>query len=169
MVTAPPADGALDSTAANSSEEDRKRKGGVVGLVRPKTMVASGDTETSPEVIDDRPESSLPLQRCPEGSDTAGEGDTDDEDDLFAMSAITLRKARLLDRTYVEPVNVLVPVGLGDRCVGDVWLLGVVVGVAVGLAGRSHGRLLVDELRLDGEVASHSLGGGHDDGAKSSG
>jgi hypothetical protein len=71
VVTAPPADGALDSTAANSSEEDRKREGGVVGLVRPETMVTSGDTETSPEVVDDGPESSLPLQRCPEGSDTA--------------------------------------------------------------------------------------------------
>jgi hypothetical protein len=64
---------------------------------------------------------------------------------------------------------VLVPVGLGDRCVGDVWLLWVVLRVAVRLAGRSHGRLLIDELRLDGEVASDSLRGGHDDGAKSSG
>jgi hypothetical protein len=71
VVTAPPADGALDSTAANSSKEDRKRQGGVVGLVRPETMVTSGDTETSPEVVDDGPESSLPLQRCPKGSDTA--------------------------------------------------------------------------------------------------
>lgn len=74
-----------------------------------------------------------------------------------------------MDGTYIEPVDVLVPVGLGDRCVGDVRLLRVVVGVAVGLAGRSHRRLLVDELRLDGEVASNSLGGGHDDGVKSSG
>ena len=55
VVTAPPADGALDSTAANSSEEDRKRERGVVGLVRPKTVVTSGDTETSPEVVDDGP------------------------------------------------------------------------------------------------------------------
>ncbi len=55
----------------------------------------------------------------------------------------------------------LVPVGLGNGRVGDVRLLRVVLGVAVGLVGRSHRRLLLDELRLDGEVARDSLGGGH--------
>lgn len=45
-------------------------------------------------------------------------------------------------------------------------LLRVVLGVAVGLAGRSHGRLLVNELRLDGEIARDSLGGRHDGGVR---
>ena len=68
--------------------------------------------------------------------------------------------------TYVEPVDVLVPVRLCDGRVGNVWLLRVVLGVAVGFAGRSHGRLLVDELGLNGEVARDSLGGGHDGGGR---
>lgn len=68
--------------------------------------------------------------------------------------------------TYVKPVNVFVPVRLGDGRIGDVRLLRIVLGVAVGLAGRSHGRLLVDELRLDGEVARHSLRGRHGSGVK---
>lgn len=58
----------------------------------------------------------------------------------------------------------LVPVGLCNGLVGDVWLLRVVLGVAVGLVGRSHGRLLVNELGLDGEIARDSLGGGHGGG-----
>jgi hypothetical protein len=57
---------------------------------------------------------------------------------------------------------VLVPVRLCDGRVGDVRLLWVVLGVTVGLAGRRHGRLLVNELGLDGEVARDSLGGRHD-------
>lgn len=40
--------------------------------------------------------------------------------------------------TYVEPVDVLVPVGLCNGGIGDVWLLGVVLGVAVGLRGACH-------------------------------
>lgn len=46
-------------------------------------MVAGCDTKTSPEVVDDRPEGSLPLQRCPEGSNAAREGNANDEDDLI--------------------------------------------------------------------------------------
>jgi hypothetical protein len=57
---------------------------------------------------------------------------------------------------------VLVPVRLCDGRVGDVRLLWVVLGVTVGLAGRRHRRLLVNELGLDGEVARDSLGGRHD-------
>lgn len=56
----------------------------------------------------------------------------------------------------------LVPVRLRNRRIGDVRLLRVVLGVTIGLAGRSHGRLLVDKLGLDGEVAGNSLGGRHD-------
>ena len=68
--------------------------------------------------------------------------------------------------TYVEPVDVLVPVGLCNGHVGNVWLLRVVLGVAVGLVDRSHGRLLLNELGLDGEIARDSLGGGHDGGGR---
>jgi hypothetical protein len=88
VVTAPPANRALDSTAANSSEEDRKRERGVVGLVRPKAMVTSGNTKTGPEIVDDSPKSSLPLQRCPEGSDTARNRDTNNEDDLLSCQRL---------------------------------------------------------------------------------
>lgn len=50
-------------------------------------MVASCDTETGPEVIDNCPEGGLPLQGSPESSDAASEGDADDEDDLIAVLA----------------------------------------------------------------------------------
>jgi hypothetical protein len=52
---------------------------------------------------------------------------------------------------------VLVPVGLCDGRVGDVRLLRVVLGVAVGLGGAGHGGALVDELGVNGEVARDSL------------
>ena len=45
-------------------------------------MIAGRDTETGPEVVDDGPEGSLPLERCPEGSDAATDGDSDDEGNL---------------------------------------------------------------------------------------
>lgn len=48
-------------------------------------MVASRDTETGPEVVDDGPEGSLPLERCPEGSDATGEGDSDNEGNLKTL------------------------------------------------------------------------------------
>jgi hypothetical protein len=82
VVTAPPADGALDGTAANSGEEDAQRQGGIVRLVCPETMVSGCDSETSPEVVDDGPSSGLPLQGGPEGGDAASERHSDDEDDL---------------------------------------------------------------------------------------
>ena len=82
VVTAPPADGALDGTAANSSEEDLEREGSVVGLVSPETMVTGSDAETGPEVVDDGPDGGLPAERCPEGSDAAHQGNANDEEDL---------------------------------------------------------------------------------------
>lgn len=80
--------------------------------------------------------------------------------------AISPRRIGYSEKAYVKPVDVLVPVGLCDGCIGDVRLLRVVLGVAVGLAGRSHRRLLVNELRLDGEIARDGLGGRHCGGAK---
>lgn len=82
VVTAPPADGALDGTATNSGEEDLERERGVVRLVGPEAMVASSDAETSPEVVDDSPDGGLPSERGPESSDAAHHGDTDNEEDL---------------------------------------------------------------------------------------
>jgi hypothetical protein len=90
VVAAPPADRALNGTTTNKSEEDAQRKAGIVRLVCPETMVASCDTETSPEVVDDGPDSGLPLERCPEGSDAAGERDSDDEVNLNAVLANTV-------------------------------------------------------------------------------
>ena len=51
-------------------------------------MVTSCNTETGPEVVDDRPKSSLPLQRGPESGNTASERDTDNEDDLTILLAV---------------------------------------------------------------------------------
>ena len=51
----------------------------------------------------------------------------------------------------------LVPVRLCDGRVGDVWLLRVVLGVAVGLRGAGHGRWLLDELGVDGLHAGGGL------------
>jgi hypothetical protein len=56
--------------------------------VCPKTVVASCDTETSPEVVDNCPESGLPLQRSPESGNAASERNANDEDDLMTMLAI---------------------------------------------------------------------------------
>jgi hypothetical protein len=67
-------------------------------------------------------------------------------------------------QTYVEPVDVLVPVGLGDGCFGDVWLLGVVLGVAVGLRGARHGSWLLDVVGVDGHHAGGRLVGRHTEG-----
>lgn len=82
VVTAPPADGALDGTTTDGSEEDLERDGGVVRLVGPKTVVASSDAETSPEVVNDGPNGGLPAKRSPEGGHAAHHGDTNDEEDL---------------------------------------------------------------------------------------
>jgi hypothetical protein len=59
--------------------------------------------------------------------------------------------------TYVEPVDVLVPVGFCDRCVGDVRLLRVVLGVAVRLRHARHWRWLLDILGFYGLCTCHRL------------
>jgi hypothetical protein len=63
--------------------------------------------------------------------------------------------------TYVKPVDVLVPVGLCDGGIGDVRLLRVVFGIAVGLRGARHGRRLLDIVGVDGHHASGRLVGRH--------
>lgn len=68
------------------------------------------------------------------------------------------------EQTYVQPVDVLVPVGLGDGRVGDVWLLRVVLWVAVRLRGARHGRRLLDVVGVDGHHAGGRLVGRHTEG-----
>lgn len=81
----------------------------------------SCDAEAGEEVVEDGEDGRLGLQRRPVGLDAAVERDSDDE-------------------RHIEPVDVLVPVGLGDGLLGDVRPLGVVFGVAVGLRLAGHGR-----------------------------
>jgi len=120
MITSPPSDGAFDSTTTDGCEEDSKRKSGGVGSVCPEAMVASCDAETGREIVCYGPDGGLELERNPPGLDEAVDGDGDDEDDI-------------------EPVDVLVPIRLGDRRLCDVWLLGVIFGVSVWLVGSGHG------------------------------
>lgn len=74
----------------------------------------SCDPETRHEVIGHGPDERLPLQRSPVCGDQTVDGNAHDEGD-------------------VEPVDVLVPICLGDGLFGDVRLLGVVPLVAIGL------------------------------------
>ena len=62
---------------------------------------------------------------------------------------------------YVEPVDVLVPVRLCEGGLGDVWLLWVVLGIAVGLRDGGHGGWLLNVLWVDGLHARDRLVGGH--------
>jgi len=107
--------------------------------VCPKTMVASSDTETSVEVVDDSPNCSLPPQRSPVSLNAAECWDTENQKDI-------------------EPVDVLVPVRPRDRLISNVWLLWVVLWVSVGfiLAGHSR-RLRREEFWLDCLHASRGL------------
>lgn len=77
-------------------------------------MVACGDTKTSHEVVGNGPDGGLQLKGYPESLDAAIDRDADDEGD-------------------VQPMNVLVPIRLGDGSVGDVRLLWVIFGVSVWL------------------------------------
>lgn len=102
-------------------------------------MVASCDTETSAEVVDDSEERRLPLQRCPEGVDEASNWNAD-------------------NKHHVQPVDVLVPVLSRHGSLGDVRLLRVVLWVAVWLALAGHDwslAFLRDLLWVD----SHHAGG----------
>lgn len=78
----------------------------------PKSVVTSCDTKTSRKVIGNSPDGSLQLEGSPVCGNQAIDRKSDNQGD-------------------VQPVDVLVPVGLGDGFFGDVWLLGVVLLVAV--------------------------------------
>jgi len=114
VVSGPPPDGAFNGTSPDGGKEDLQGKRGGVRGVRPESVVPSSDAETCAEVVDDGPHGGLPKERSPDGLDEAEGRDAKDEED-------------------VEPVDMLVPVFLGDGLVGDVRLLGVVLWVPVGL------------------------------------
>jgi hypothetical protein len=145
VVASPPSDGALDGTAADSSQEDLEGNSGGVGSVSPQAMVTGSDTETSGEVEGDRPDGGLEVERSPVGGDETAHGNADDENDI-------------------EPVHVLVPVLLCHGSLGDVRLLRVVLCVPdrllrVRLGG---GRGLAGEVgRVDGHHAGGGLVGRH--------
>jgi hypothetical protein len=109
VVTAPPADRAFDGTSTDGGEPDPQRQASVVRLVCPETMVASGDSETGPEVVHDGPCCGLPLQWGPESGDAASERHTDDEDDLEGV-LVTDTANSGSEKAYIEPVDVLVPI-----------------------------------------------------------
>lgn len=52
VTSAPPLDGTFNSTATGNGESELKRNTGIVGTVSPKTVVTSGDSETSDEIVD---------------------------------------------------------------------------------------------------------------------
>ena len=60
-------------------------------------------------------------------------------------------------KAYIEPIDVLVPVGTCDGQIGDVRLLGIIFGIAVWLRRACHGGWLLDVIGVNGLHASHSL------------
>jgi len=101
VVSGPPSDGAFDGTTTDGGEEDLERKSGLVRGVGPQTMVASSDTETGCEVVCNCPDGGVAVERGPPSLNQTQKGNANDEEDI-------------------EPVDVLVPVGLGHGGVGDV-------------------------------------------------
>lgn len=68
------------------------------------------------------------------------------------------------DEGNIEPVHMLVPVGLGDGGVGDVRLLRIVGSVSIGLRSFGHWRGLGrEELRLHCHITGSRLMGWHDE------
>ena len=80
----------------------------------PKTVIPCCDTETSSEVVCYSPDGSLQLERNEEGTDAAIERDHHNESD-------------------VEPIDMLVPIRLGDRFLCDVFLLGIIFRFSIWL------------------------------------
>lgn len=107
--------------------------------MRPKTMVSSRDTQTRPEVVYDRPDGGLPAEGNPECRDAASKGKANDEENI-------------------EPVDVLVPIGTGNRKVGDVRLLRVGFGVVANWLRPARTRLgLREVLGINGLHAGGGL------------
>lgn len=80
----------------------------------PQPVVACCDPEACHEVIGNGPDGRLELKRCPKSLNTAVHGNADDEVD-------------------VQPVDMLIPVRLGDWGVGDVRLFRIIFVVSIWL------------------------------------
>jgi len=78
----------------------------------PKSVITSCDSQTSHEIIRNRPGCSLPMQWCPVCGNETVDRQANDEGDI-------------------EPVDVLEPVGFRDGLFGDVRFLGIVLLVAI--------------------------------------
>lgn len=150
VIPGPPSDRSFHSTGSHRGQEDPERDGGRVGSMSPQTMVScnnisisSGllrvvsrhtgrDTEPGHEIVDHRPDGGLPLQWRPESHDAAKERDAGDEDDI-------------------QPVDVLVPVGLGQGRLGDVRLRDIISRPSTSCSLSSHaGRCLRGKPRRTG-------------------
>ena len=80
----------------------------------PQSVVACCDTETGHEVVGNGPDGSLELKWCPKSLDATVQRDADDKIDI-------------------QPVDMFIPVRLGDGRIGDVRLLGVILCVPIWL------------------------------------
>lgn len=109
----------------------------------PQSVVAGGDSETGHEIIDDSPDGSLDLEGCPERLHATVQRNADDQGDI-------------------QPVDVLVPIRLGDGGVGNVRLFRIILGVSIRLRWLCHRVGLRREVfRLDSQMAGGGLVGGH--------
>ena len=77
-------------------------------------MIASCDTKTGHEVVDDSKQRRLPFHWCEER--------TNDTDDRYVD-----------DESDVEPVDMFVPILLGHGSVCDVWFSRIIMSITVGL------------------------------------
>lgn len=74
----------------------------------------SSDSKSSSEIVCNSEQSRLPLDRRPDSLNATIERNADNESDI-------------------EPIDVLVPIGLSNRRVSDMGFLGVVAPASVGL------------------------------------
>src|SRR6266536_4938529 len=93
----------------------------------------SCNTKTGHEVIRDRPDGSLQLEGCPVCSNKSVDWKCDNEGNI-------------------EPVDVLIPIGTGNRLLGDMRLLGIVLLVADRVRSACHTRWRLCCLRCHGCV-----------------
>lgn len=103
-------------------------------------MVTSCDSQPGAEVVEDCERSGLGLERSPVCGDHPVDGNAHNQG-------------------HVQPVDMLVPIGLGDGLLGDVRLLGIIFLVSIGLSGlrhacclSSHGEELRERRREGGRM-----------------